>query len=73
MNIVLGSNNQEKTVKVILSLNIDNNLYYLYEYNNKVLYLGRRKNNIMYHLNDSEYEVVSNIIKKMNIIGEFNE
>lgn len=73
MNIVLGSNNQEKTVKVILSLNIDNNLYYLYEYNNKVLYLGRKESNIIYHLNDSEYEVVSKIIEKMNIIGGFNE
>ena len=73
MKLVLVNNSQEKEVKVIMSLKIDNKLYYLYEYNNQVLYFGRKEKDMMYHLSDNEYEVLSKIVSKMNVVGEKDE
>lgn len=73
MKLVLVNNDQEKEVKVIMSLKIDNKLYYLYEYNNQALYLGRKEKDMMYHLSDNEYEVLSKIVSKMNVVGEKDE
>ena len=73
MKLVLVNNSQEKEVKVIMSLKIDNKLYYLYEYNNQALYFGRKEKDMMYHLSDNEYEVLSKIVSKMNVVGEKNE
>ena len=39
----------------------------------QVLYLGRKEKDMMYHLSDNEYEVLSKIVSKMNVVGEKDE
>lgn len=73
MKLVLVNNNQEKEVDVILSIKLNNSLYYLYKYNNINYYLGRKDKEDLYHLNDLEYNELIDIINKLNIMGDLNE
>lgn len=59
----------EKEVSVILTIEIDKKLYYIYSVGNEFLHVGLKKKNKLVPLSLEEYDKIKDIISKFNMIN----